>query len=146
MDLLDDLINRFFIQDVEAALRMIRVAWVVGFLWSGWSFVGIMSGIWSLSVDGDGGLGLIFFILIVCEVGFMGGLSYGVLRRRRMFGMWLFLYFWFSRFFWILVGLIGFGSYMELGRFIVLQVLPCYVFFQGMRGTLSYYYLRVSDD
>jgi len=50
------------------------------------------------------------------------------------------------RFFWILVGLIGFGSYMELGRLIVLQVLPCYVFFQGMRGTLSYYYLRVSDD
>jgi len=89
MDLLNGLVNRFFIRDVEVVLRRIGWAWVVGFLWSGWSFIGVVSGIWSLSVNGNGGLGLIFFILIVCEVGFIGGLSYGVLRRRRMFGMWL---------------------------------------------------------
>jgi len=124
----------FFYCDVGVVLRRIRMAWFVGFLWSGWSFVGVTSGIWSLSVDGTEGLGLAVFILIVCEVGLMCGLSYGVFLRRRMFGLWLFLYFWSSRLLWIFVGLIGFGTYLEVGRFVLLQVLPAYVFFSGDEG------------
>ena len=97
----------FYILDVGTVLRRIRLAWIVGFVWSGWSFVGAVSGIWSLTVIGDEGLGLLLFILVIVEVGLMGGLSYGVLRRKRFFGLVLFSYFWFSRLFWILVGLIG---------------------------------------
>ena len=136
---------RLLIVDAGVVLRRIRLAWIVGFLWSAWSFFGVIGGIWSLSVEGEEGLKLFVFILVVLEVGVMAGLSYGVLGRRRFFGVGLFFYFWFSRIFWILVGLIGFASFVELARFMVLQVLPAYVFFQGMRGTLSYYYLGGSD-
>jgi len=141
MNILRAIFARFLTGDIEVVLRRIRLAWFVGLLWSAWSFFGVISGIWSLSAEGEEGLRLFVFILVVLEVGVVALLSYLVFRRSRFGGVCLFLYFWFSRIFWIWVGLIGFSSFVELGRFMVIQVLPAYVFFQGMRGTLSYYYL-----
>lgn len=145
MNILRAIYARLFVGDLEVVLRRIRSAWIVGLLWSAWSFFGVITGIWSLSVEGEEGLKLFVFILVVLEVGVVAGFSYGLFLRRRLFGVGLFLYFWFSRIFWIWVGLIGFASFFELARFAVIQVLPAYVFFQGMRGTLSYYYLVGSD-
>jgi len=145
MDIYRLILTRLLIRDFGVVLRRIRLAWIVGLLWSAWSFFGVISGIWSLSVEGEEGLRLFVFVLVVLEVGVVALFSYLVFRRRRFGGVWLFLYFWFSRIFWIWVGLIGFSCFVELGRFMVIQVLPAYVFFQGMRGTLSYYYLVGSD-
>jgi len=135
------ILARLLIGDLEVVLRWMRLAWFIGLLWSAWSFFGVISGIWSLSLEGEEGLKLFVFILVVLEVGVVMGLSYGVYRRRKFFGVCLFFYFWFSRIFWIWVGLIGFSSFIELSRFLVIQVLPAYFFFQGMRGSLSYYEL-----
>ena len=145
MNIFRTILARLFIGDLEVVFRRMRLAWIVGLLWSAWSFFGVISGIWSLSLEGEEGLKLFVFILVVLEVGVIVGLAYGVYRRRRLFGGGLFFYFWFSRMFWMWVGLIGFSSFIELGRFMVIQVVPAYIFFQGMRGTLSYYYLGGSD-
>ena len=127
--------------DLEQAGKRIRNAWIVGFLWAAWSFIGVVTSIWSLAPDAEEGLGLKLFIFAVVEVGLVAFLAYGVLKRRKSAATLLFFYFWTSRIFWISIGLISFATMSDIAKFFVLQVLPAYLFFQGMRGAWTFYYL-----
>ena len=127
--------------DIDQARKRMRNAWIAGFIWTALSFVGAVAGIWGLAPDAEEGPGLVIFILIILEVGLVAYLSYGVLQRRRGAATLLFFYFWISRIPWILVGLISLQSLPDIARFLVLQVLPAYLFFQGMRGAWTFFYL-----
>jgi hypothetical protein len=127
--------------DIDRARKRMRNAWVVGFIWAALSFVGAVAGIWGLAPEAEEGPGLGLFILVILEVGLVAYLSYGVLQRRRNAATLLFFYFWISRIPWIFVGLISLQSGPDIVRFLVLQVLPAYLFFQGMRGAWTYFYL-----
>ena len=128
-------------RDLEQAQRRLRYGWMVGYVWAGWSFIGVMAGIWSLAPEAADRLDLRLFILAVLEVGLVAFLAYGVLRRRKAPATVLLGYFWISRVFWIAVGAIAVGSALEVVRFFVLQVAPAYLFLQAMRGAWTYHYL-----
>jgi hypothetical protein len=127
--------------DIDRARKQMRNAWIVGFIWTALSFMGAVAGIWGLAPDAEEGTGLGLFILVILEVGLVAYLSYGVLQRRRWAATLLFLYFWISRIPWIAVGLISLQSGPDVARFLVVQVLPAYLFFQGMRGAWTFFYL-----
>lgn len=127
--------------DLERARKRMRNSWVAGFIWSALSFAGAASGIWSLAPDTENRIGLWLFILVILEVGLVAYLSYGVLQRRRWAATVLFFYFWISRIPWIMAGLIRLQSGLDIGQFLLLQALPTYLFFQGMRGAWTYFYL-----
>jgi hypothetical protein len=138
------LLARYFIaltvsNNLEQARKRMRNAWIAGFIWMSLSFMGAAVGVWSLETGEGPGLGP--FILIILEVGLIAYLSYGVLQRRRGPATALFFYFWISRIPWIAAGLIGLQAGPDVARFLLLQVLPAYLFFQGMRGAWTYHYL-----
>jgi hypothetical protein len=128
--------------DLEKARKRIRNAWVAGFIWSAWSYVGAVGLIITLvsetAVEGPG-LGL--FIAVVVEVGLIAFLSYRVMRRGRWAATSLFFYFWTSRIFWMSIGLIRLETWPDIAGFFLVQVLPAYLFFQGMRGAWTFHYL-----
>ena len=128
-------------RDLEQARKRIRNGWLLGYLWAGWSFVGVIAGIWSLAPEAEERLSLTLFILAVVEVGVVAFLSYGVMRRGRVAAATLLVYFWASRIFWIAAGAIGLGGYGEIVKFAILQVFPAYIFLQGMRGVWTWHYL-----
>ena len=128
-------------RDLEQARKRIRNGWLLGYLWAGWSFVGVIAAIWSLAPEAEERLSLALFILAVVEVGVVAFLSYGVMRRGRVASATLLVYFWGSRIFWIAAGAIGLGGYGEIVKFAILQVLPAYIFLQGMRGVWTWHYL-----
>ncbi len=128
-------------RDLEQARKRVRNGWLFGFLWAGWSFIGVASGIWSLAPGTEDRLPLTLFILAVVEVGVVAFLSYGVMRRGRPPSAALFVYFWASRVFWIAAGAIGLGGYGEIVKFAILQVIPAYLFLQGMRGVWTWHHL-----
>ena len=132
-------------QDLGQAQRRVRWAWVAGFLWAAWSFIGVMAGIWSLAPEVSDRLDLRLFILAVLEVGLVAFLSYGVMRRWRPAAAILLAYFWPSRIFWIVVGAIALGSMGEIAKFFILQAAPAYLFLQGMRGVWTHHYLTHPD-
>jgi hypothetical protein len=127
--------------DIEQARKRMRNAWIAGFVWTVLSFMGAIAGMWGLGAEAEGEPGLGLFIVAVVEVGLVAFLSYGVLQRRRWAATLLFFYFWISRIPWILVGLISLQSGPDIARFLALQVLPAYLFLQGMRGAWTFYYL-----
>lgn len=128
--------------DLEKARKRIRNAWLAGFVWSAWSYVGAVGLLITLAsepaVEGPG-LGL--FISIVVEVGLIAFLSYRVLRRGRWAATALFFYFWTSRIFWMSMGLIRLETGLDIAGFFLVQVLPAYLFFQGMRGAWTFHNL-----
>lgn len=127
--------------DIERARQRMKYAWIAGFIWTALSFMGAVAGIWALGPDSPEGPGLALFILAIVEVGLVAFLSYGVMQRRRGAATVLFFYFWTSRIPWIAVGLISLQTPPDIARFLLLQLLPAYLFFQGMRGAWTYYYL-----
>jgi hypothetical protein len=127
--------------DIDRARKQMRNAWIVGFIWTALSFMGAVAGIWGLAPEAEEGTGLGLFILVILEVGLVAYLSYGVLQRRRWAATLLFFYFWISRIPWIAVGLISLQSGPDVARFLVVQVLPAYLFFQGTRGAWTFFYL-----
>ena len=128
-------------RDLEQARKRVRNGWLCGFLWAGWSFIGVVAGIWSLAPEAEERLSLSLFILAVVEVGVVAFLSYGVMRQRRPAAATLLVYFWVSRIFWIAAGAIGLGGYGEIIKFGILQVIPAYLFLQGMRGVWTWHRL-----
>jgi hypothetical protein len=127
--------------DIDRARKRMRNAWIAGFIWTALSFMGAVAGIRGLAPEAEEGTGLGPFILVILEVGLIAYLSYGVLQRRRWAATLLFFYFWISRIPWIATGLISFQSGADIARFLVLQVLPGCLFFQGMRGAWTCFYL-----
>lgn len=138
------LLARYFIgltvgRDLEQARKRMRNAWIAGFVWVALSFMGAAAGVWGLESGQGPGLGL--FIVVILEVGLVAYLSYGIMQRRRVPATVLFFYFWISRIPWIAVGLISLQSGPDVGRLLLLQLLPAYLFLQGMRGAWTYHYL-----
>ena len=129
--------------DIEQARRRMRYAWIAGFLWTGLSFVGALREILLPATEGSEGLGLGLglFVFLIVEVGVVGFLSYGVLQRQAKAATLLFFYFSISRIFWVGVGQISFDDWQSVVRFFAVQVLPAYLFFQGMRGAWTFHYL-----
>ena len=135
-------IIRFMVgQDLEQACRRMRHAWLVGFMMSGIFFVNAAIAIWGLAPGAEDRLSLGLFIFALVEVGIVAFLSYGVLRRSKEAATALFCYFWISRIFWIAMGIIDLSTAPHIFKFLVWQVLPAYIFFQGLRGAWTYYYL-----
>lgn len=128
-------------QDLEQARKRMRNAWLAGFIWSGVVFINTATAIWGLVPGTEERLNLGLFIFALVEVGIVAFLSYGVLQRRRQAATALFFYFWISRIFWITTGIIGLATILDITRFLVWQVLPAYLFFQGLRGAWTYYHL-----
>jgi hypothetical protein len=127
--------------DIEKARKRIRNAWIAGFIWTAWSYVGAVGLMWGLASETEEGPGLELFIFAVVEVGLIAFLSYRVMRRGRWEATLLFFYFWTSRIFWLAMGLIRLKTGLDLAGFFLVQVLPAYLFFQGMRGAWTFYYL-----
>ena len=123
----------------KARLRT-RIACTVGYTWTMLSFVTATSYIF-LPVAEEAAaqrLSLGLYVGLVCEVGIVGFLSYGLMKRKPKLATALFVYFSISRLFWISTGLVGFYEASSIVRFFLLHVLPSYVFFEGMRGSWAH--------
>jgi len=82
------------------------------------------------------------FAWVVFESVLIGLLSYGVLKRVRLAAVSLFFYFWLSRIPLLALGLISLEKPPDdFARFLLLQALPAYLFFQGMRGAWTFHFL-----
>jgi hypothetical protein len=128
-------------QDLEQARQRMRLAWLAGFIITGVFFINAAIAIWGLAPESEERLPLGLFIFAMVEVGIVAFLSYGVLRRRKEAATVLFFYFWISRIFWIALGIISLSTIPEILKFLVWQILPAYIFFQGLRGAWTYHYL-----
>jgi hypothetical protein len=128
--------------DLEKARKRMRNAWIAGFVWAGWSFIGIaVALIGRLTSETVVGLALELLILAIVEIGLIAFLSYRVMQRSRSAATLLFFYFWMSRVFWIAAGLIRLDTGPYIAGFLLVQVLPAYLFFQGMRGAWTFHHL-----
>jgi hypothetical protein len=128
-------------QDLEQARQRMRLVWLAGFIITGVFFINAAIAIWGLAPESEERLPLGLFIFAMVEVGIVAFLSYGVLRRRKEAATVLFFYFWISRIFWIALGIISLSTIPEILKFLVWQILPAYIFFQGLRGAWTYHYL-----
>ena len=135
-------LNRVLVgKDITQARRRIRWAWIAGFSFAAVGlinalllFSGFDSEVENLWSGGQ-------FAWVVFESGMMAVLSYGVLKRVRLAGVSLFFYFWISRIPLLALGLIAPVDPLALLNFVIIQVLPAYLFLQGMRGVLTFHCL-----
>ncbi len=135
-------LNRVLVgRDITQARRRIRWAWIAGFAFAS---VGLLNALLLFSgFDSEvenlwsGGQ----FAWVVFESGLMAVLSYGVLKRVRLAAVSLFFYFWISRIPLWALDMIPREEPQDVARIIIVQVLPTYLFFQGMRGVLTFHFL-----
>jgi hypothetical protein len=135
-------LNRVLIgRDITQARGRLRWAWIAGFSWAA---VGLLNALLLFSgFDSEvenlwsGGQ----FAWVVVESGLMALLSYGVLKRVRLTAVSLFFYFWISRIPLLALGWIPVEGSPDVARLLVMQVLPAYLFLQGMRGVLTFHFL-----
>ncbi|MFQ6028507.1 MAG: hypothetical protein ACE5Q6_13535 [Dehalococcoidia bacterium] len=126
---------RFLIgKDLERARKRMRYAWIAGFVAAGINFaVALMT----FPVEEAGGvdpIGGVAFALVMLEAALLAVLAYGVRKQKRAAAVALLLYFILSK---IISYSVGIGSLTALP----LQLIFAYLFFQGMRGALTFYYL-----
>ena len=122
--------------DLERARKRMRNAWIAGFAWSAFIFVGAMGLLLPSVMFGIETLGPIDlgrFIYAIVEVGLMGVLAYGVFSRRCSAATLLFCYFAVSRVVLVAIGEVRFDEPPDMVRLLI-QVGVGYLFFQGMRG------------
>ena len=74
----------------------------------------------------------------------LGILSYGLKHHSRGAAVGLFFIFCISRIVSIAMGLIVFTTFENIARFMV-QLIFAYLFFQGMRGAMTFHYLTHPD-
>jgi hypothetical protein len=131
----------------KARLRT-RIACIVGYTLTMLSFVTATSYIFLPVAEESAAqrLNLVLYIGLVCEVGVVGFLSYGMMKRKPKWATVLFVYFAISRLFWISTGLVGFYEVASIVRFFSLHVLPAYAFYEGMRGAWAYTHLTTNYD
>ena len=130
--------------DITQARRRIRWAWIAGF---SWAVIGLLNALLLFSgfdaeVENLWSTGQ--FLLVLGESALMAVLSYGLLQRVRAAAVTLFFYFWISRIPLLALGLISLEEPPDVARFL-LQVLVAYLFFQGMRGVLTFHFLTHPD-
>ena len=73
-------------------------------------------------------------------------LSFGLSRRNKMAAIGLFVYFLLSRVPLLILGFLPAANELDgLMRLVVMQILPAYLFFQGLRGVLTFHDLKDRD-
>ena len=120
--------------DVVKARKRMRNAWIAGFAAAGVGLINALISFPSAHADSQGGWSNGQFIFVMLESSLMAGLAYGVLKRTRAAAVLLFAYFVISR-----IPLLAMGL-MRL-EVLPLQLLFGYLFFQGMRGALTFHHL-----
>jgi hypothetical protein len=120
--------------DVVKARKRMRNAWIAGFAAAGVGFINALISFPSAASDSQGGWSNGQFVFVMLESSLMAVLAYGVLKRTRAAAVLLFFYFLISR-----IPLLAMGL-MRL-EVLPLQLLFGYLFFQGMRGALTFHYL-----
>ncbi len=118
-----------------------RWAWIAGFTWATIGLLNAMLLFSGLDSEVENLWGGGQFLWVVSESGLIALLSYGVLKKAKLAAVSLFFYFWISRIPLLAVGWISLVEQPDMARFIIMQVLPAYLFFQGMRGALTFHFL-----
>jgi hypothetical protein len=120
--------------DVVKARKRMRNAWIAGFAAAGIGLINALISFPSAAAESQGGWSNGQFVFVMLESSLMAGLAYGILKRIRAAAVLLFFYFLISRIPLLAMGLIR----LEV---LPLQLLFGYLFFQGMRGALTFHHL-----
>jgi len=123
--------------DVVKARKRMRNAWIAGFAAAGIGLINALISFPSAASESQGGWSNGQFIFVILESSLMAGLAYGVFKRIRAAAVSLFFYFLISR-----IPLLAMGL-MRL-EVLPLQLLFGYLFFQGLRGALTFHHLTHS--
>ena len=132
--------------DITQASRRIRWAYICGYLYAGvfvFNAIALFSvgdpevkGLWSTGQA----------VFVVLEASLVAILSFGLSRRNKMAALGLFVYFLLSRVPLLILGFLPAANELDgLMRLVVMQILPAYLFYQGLRGVLTFYDLKHRD-
>ena len=132
--------------DVTQANRRIRWAYICGYLYAGvfvFNAITLFS-VGDLEVKGLWSTGQAVFVVL--EASLIAILSFGLSRRNKMAAIGLFVYFLLSRVPLLILGFLPAANELDgLMRLVVMQILPAYLFFQGLRGVLTFHNLKHRD-
>ena len=132
--------------DVTQANRRIRWAYICGYLYAGvfvFNAITLFS-VGNLEVKGLWSTGQAVFVVL--EASLIAILSFGLSRRNKMAAIGLFVYFLLSRVPLLILGFLPAANELDgLMRLVVMQILPAYLFFQGLRGVLTFHNLKHRD-
>ena len=132
--------------DITQASRRIRWAYICGYLYAGGFIFNaiVLFSVGSLEVKGLWSTGQAGFV--VFEASLVAILSFGLSRRNKVAAIGLFGYFLLSRVPLLILGVLPSANELDwLMRLLVMQILPAYLFFQGLRGVLTFYDLKHRD-
>ena len=132
--------------DVTQASRRIRWAYICGYLYAG---VFIFNAIALFSVGAPEVKGLWSTgqaVFVVFEASLVAILSFGLSRRNKLAAIFLFGYFFLSRVPLLILGFLPTANELDgLMRLVVMQILPAYLFYKGLRGVLTFHDLKHRD-
>ncbi len=132
--------------DVTQASRRIRWAYICGYLYAGvfvFNAIALFS-VGDLEVKGLWSTGQAVFVVL--EASLIAILSFGLSRRNKMAAIGLFVYFLLSRVPLLILGFLPAANELDgLMKLVVMQILPAYLFFQGLRGVLTFHDLKDRD-
>lgn len=127
----------------RARNRMIW-AWVAGFFWAFMGFFNALTLFFGVEASDRPAWSMGQFVFVLVEAGVLGTLSYGLKHHSRGAAVGLFFVFCISRIVSIAMGLIVFTTFANIARFMV-QLIFAYLFFQGIRGAMTFHYLTHPD-
>ena len=129
--------------DVTQASRRIRWAYICGYLYAGvfvFNAIALFS-VGDLEVKGLWSTGQAVFVVL--EASLIAFLSFGLSRRNKVAAVGLLGYFLLSRVPLLILGFLPSANELDgLMRLVVMQILPAYLFFQGLRGVLTFHDLK----
>ena len=132
--------------DITQASRRIRWAYICGYLYAGvfvFNAIALFS-VGDLEVKGLWSTGQAVFVVL--EASLIAILSFGLSRRNKMAAIGLLVYFLLSRVPLLILGFLPSANELDgLMRLVVMQILPAYLFFQGLRGVLTFHDLKHRD-
>jgi hypothetical protein len=120
--------------DVVRARKRIRNAWIAGFVLAGLGFINALIFFSGADSTDQGSWSTGQLVFVTAESSLMVVLSYGVLKRMRASAILLLLYFLISRIPLLALGVMRF-------EVLPIQLLVGYLFFQGLRGALTFHQL-----
>ena len=132
--------------DITQSRRRIRWAYMCGYLYAGVCLLNtvLLFSTWDSEVSGLWSTGQSVFVVL--ESSLIAILSFGLSRRNKLGAIGLFVYFTVSRVPLLFLGFLpAVNELDDLVRLIVSQVLPAYLFFQGLRGVLTFHVLKHRD-
>ena len=132
--------------DITQSRRRIRWAYICGYLYAGVCLLNtvLLFSAWDTEVSGLWSTGQSVFVVL--ESSLIAILAFGLSRRNKLGAIGLFVYFSCSRVPLLILGFLpAVNELDDLVRLIVSQVLPAYLFFQGLRGVLTFHALKHRD-